>query len=526
VKKALIIILALCAIATAQQRRSLAVLPAVAENNALDPQGLILLTDKVREIASKTLPIDGFILLKQDAIVNRIGAEELFRACKEGVCVAELTKMIDADYGARCDIFRRDNSLLLRFELYSVNDDAILETFTEYDVNDFNGMRAMLDARLPNAFRKMMDAPKTRQSGYTVLFNDNGGSGLAPAPLTVERGSAITLPNQGGLRRNGGYFDGWNTNNSGTGENYSVGSSYAPTGNVTLYAKWVRVRYTVTFDANGGIGTAPAVHRVDTGSAITLPNQGDLTMYGYNFDGWNTDKSGAGENYSAGSPYTPTGNVTLYAKWNAEAAVAPAPEPRKTSWKSGLSIGGGGFLTADLGGGIAWGNGEYAAMPHSGGGGYVFFDAFYAEAAVGYCADGGRWESASASDLPYARRASVNIGVFAKLPFILGRTTWYPVLGVEWAASISGKLTYDDGTEYVFDEANGRMAANAMSALWVRFGAGIDFGLGQSIYLRAELLYGVRTAHEFEINDAADRNGDTRLGHGPTVKIGVGINLD
>jgi len=164
VKKALIIILTLCAVAAAQQRRQVAVLPAVADANALDPQGLILLTDKVREIASKNLPQDKFLLLKQDVITNRLGGgEELYNACKEGVCIAELTKRISADYGARCDIMKRGDDLAMKFELYNVKEEEIVETFTKYPAKDLFEMLAVLEARLPDAFRKMAGAYKEQQ---------------------------------------------------------------------------------------------------------------------------------------------------------------------------------------------------------------------------------------------------------------------------------------------------------------------------------------------------------------------------
>jgi len=76
--------------------------------------------------------------------------------------------------------------------------------------------------------------------------------------------------------------------------------------------------YTVTFSANGGSGTPPAARTVDAGDGVSLPGQGNLTRSGYTFGGWNTSGSGAGTNYSAGASYTPTGNVTLYAKWNSD----------------------------------------------------------------------------------------------------------------------------------------------------------------------------------------------------------------
>jgi len=83
------------------------------------------------------------------------------------------------------------------------------------------------------------------------------------------------------------------------------------------------VTYKVTFNANGGSGTVPTAKTVDAGSSITLPNQGSLTNSGYDFDGWNTKDDGTGTNYSAGSSYTPTGNVTLYAKWVLQSEPVP-----------------------------------------------------------------------------------------------------------------------------------------------------------------------------------------------------------
>jgi uncharacterized protein (TIGR02145 family) len=137
---------------SAQQKQRVAVLPSVGD---LEPQGLIILTDKVREIATKNLPIDNFTILKQDVITKLIGEEELYRSCKEGVCIGDLAKKTNANYGARCDVMKFENSLVLKFELYSIDEDAIFETFTDIDVKDFRGMLATLEKRLPNTFKKV-----------------------------------------------------------------------------------------------------------------------------------------------------------------------------------------------------------------------------------------------------------------------------------------------------------------------------------------------------------------------------------
>jgi len=60
---------------------------------------------------------------------------------------------------------------------------------------------------------------------YTVTFDANGGSGTAPSAQIVIAGSGITLPNNNGLSKSDVSFEGWNTNNLGTGNNYSAGDS-------------------------------------------------------------------------------------------------------------------------------------------------------------------------------------------------------------------------------------------------------------------------------------------------------------
>jgi hypothetical protein len=73
--------------------------------------------------------------------------------------------------------------------------------------------------------------------------------------------------------------------------------------------------YTVTFDANGGEGTVPVPQIVKIGSGITLPSGSGLSKNKAAFDGWSTNSSGTGTRYSAGSSFTPTNNITLYAVW-------------------------------------------------------------------------------------------------------------------------------------------------------------------------------------------------------------------
>lgn len=70
---------------------------------------------------------------------------------------------------------------------------------------------------------------------------------------------------------------------------------------------------TLTYDANGGEGTIPAVNSY-IGASITLSDGSELTKSGKAFAGWALT-NGATINDIIASPYTLTGDTILYAVW-------------------------------------------------------------------------------------------------------------------------------------------------------------------------------------------------------------------
>ena len=116
----------------------------------------------------------------------------------------------------------------------------------------------------------------TEVGSYTVTLNANGGS-VSTTSLTAARTTSYSFQN-------------WNTAANGSGTSYAPGASYTANAAATLYAQW-----------NSGTTTA----------AVTLPTP---TRTGYAFKGWATSASATSG--TTGS-YTPTGNVTLYAIWEA-----------------------------------------------------------------------------------------------------------------------------------------------------------------------------------------------------------------
>ena len=233
-----------------------------------------------------------------------------------------------------------------------------------------------------------------------------------------------------------------------------------------------------------------------------------------------------------GEAFSPR-KTALYITWVSDQVVRKMfgekllPEPHDPS-RIRISAGAGAFIPGGLGGGAAWGNREQVAMPYTGAGAYLFFDVMYAEAFIGYSTGSGKWESVNTDpdDLPDMQRSYLHLDLFVKYPFGAGAVKFFPLMGIGYELSTSGKLQFPDGEYYVFNGKNGRLASNALSAMWVRLGGGLDFGMGRSVYLRSEFLYGIRTANAYE-NDVAASTGDgwTMPGHGFTLKIGIGIRF-
>ena len=142
---------------------------------------------------------------------------------------------------------------------------------------------------------------------YSISFDTNGGSS-SPTTQTKIFGEALTLSSV--IPTRDGYdFLGWNTNQNATSPMYVAGSSYTKNEAAILYAIWSQKKYTISFDANGGVpvNNVTVVHGSSLG---TLP---ETSRTGYLFKGWYTEKNGGRQFTSSESI---THNQTLYAHWS------------------------------------------------------------------------------------------------------------------------------------------------------------------------------------------------------------------
>ncbi|MHB1251996.1 MAG: InlB B-repeat-containing protein, partial [Acidimicrobiales bacterium] len=125
---------------------------------------------------------------------------------------------------------------------------------------------------------------------HTVTFAENASpTDSVVAAQTENAVSSLTLfTGLNPLFQNANHsFSGWNTNSSGAGSSYADGSNYSFGADVTLYAQWSSTNGTVSFSANGGVGTiSPVITAI--GSTATIPSANALSFANHSFTGWNT----------------------------------------------------------------------------------------------------------------------------------------------------------------------------------------------------------------------------------------------
>ena len=181
------------------------------------------------------------------------------------------------------------------------------EPVTTMEHNIFAGW--YLDEELTTAFdfetpitSDMTVYAKWMEDVYTLTFNTVNGSNVPS--ISGVYGTTITQPEDPYLT---GYtFAGWYTDDT-----YTTSFSFDAVleADVTAYAKWLPINYTLTFETAGGTSIDPMV--IGYGETITVPN--NPTLEGATFAGWYTNQT-----YYTMYNFTtmPAKNVTVYAKWD------------------------------------------------------------------------------------------------------------------------------------------------------------------------------------------------------------------
>ncbi len=161
---------------------------------------------------------------------------------------------------------------------------------------------------------------------YHVYFDENGGADLDDQliyfeepldsynPSSYVKGTTKKTTADGQVL----VFDGWYTSADFTGDEFVFTGTTMPSTDVYLYAKWSPLKYTVTFDSNGGSEVA-AAEGVEYGTPVAKPT--DPTRDGYIFLGWTyVDANGNEHPWNFSSAVK--GDMTLTAQWRSDEAFA------------------------------------------------------------------------------------------------------------------------------------------------------------------------------------------------------------
>ena len=143
------------------------------------------------------------------------------------------------------------------------------------------------------------------------MFDSNSGS-VSESVRTVKKNTTVgALPTP---IRIGYAFAGWFTAVEG---GVQVAAATKVTSSVTYYAHWTRNKYTVTFNANGGMGGWSRT--MDYGASIVAPT---VARTGYTFVGWSPTVA----------TMVPANDVTYNALWAKNQGPSPTPTPTPTPY--------------------------------------------------------------------------------------------------------------------------------------------------------------------------------------------------
>jgi uncharacterized repeat protein (TIGR02543 family) len=175
---------------------------------------------------------------------------------------------------------------------------------------------------------------------HTVTFDADGGS-PTPPPQTVLDGNSVGVPNiPSNPSRTHYTFDGWYTGQNGGGTKFDGETQV--NSDITVYAKWTNIPYTVTFNVNDGSGAAPQTRTVNSESSVGSSNMPpDPVRTGYTFGDWFTEPNGGGTKFTASTPVT--GNRTVYAKWTLTPVPPGLSLNDSLAWLSDNAVEGGAY---------------------------------------------------------------------------------------------------------------------------------------------------------------------------------------
>ncbi|MBN2883747.1 MAG: InlB B-repeat-containing protein [Clostridia bacterium] len=225
-----------------------------------------------------------------------------------------LVKITAYNYTAN-DISGTQIIVTIRFKAIATGDADIRFATSEdmhYDHAAPDGPRFFNAAASPMTYVQSVSSLTVEQ--YSVTFESNGGSTIAS--LDVKPGNLVPEPDD--PVKEGYEFLGWYKEDN-TDSIWVFDTDVMPSANLTLYAQWNAIDYTVTYDGNTNTGGSPPTDGNTyniTNMVSVLGNTGSLYKTDHTFGGWNTAADGSGDDFSEDDTFAMgSSDVILYAKW-------------------------------------------------------------------------------------------------------------------------------------------------------------------------------------------------------------------
>ena len=192
------------------------------------------------------------------------------------------------------------------------------------NLTNINGGQINLYAQWkPNIYKVTLDnqgatTVGTTEYWYKYEYNNGDTYYYTNSNCSTPMSNSIVKPTKTGYT-----FGGYYTKTGGQGTSYinasggCINNIYKHLGNITLYAQWTPKTYNISYNANGGNGSASGSATYN--SPFTLRNGSGFSKTGYVFSHWSItqDGSNTGWNDYIGKPWTWTYDygLTFYAQW-------------------------------------------------------------------------------------------------------------------------------------------------------------------------------------------------------------------
>ena len=183
--------------------------------------------------------------------------------------------------------------------------------------------------------------------------------------------------------------------------------------------------------------------------------------------------------------------------------------------------------------------------------GFLFADAMYAEFSVLFQGGNNSWrenmiysDSSLTDSKGTGHETSLGFTLLGKYPFTLtDAISLFPLFGVEYQIALK-QIRHPDG-DLEYDRTKGELPADrdkndnpyplsAWNSFWINVGAGLDYSITRSLFLRSELLFSFRLPTAYEMgalevvkNPPMNVKNPKMAGltGGPSLKIAIGYRL-